>query len=237
MTWFDTLDATWPAAETRHIGQMLLRRGLGGGQRVSAITTRSVPTGPEMTQARAVLQGWGQPMLFRVEDDQADLDQMLDRQGFVVNDPSVISAGPIDLPDPPQLGVMPVWPPLALAEEIWRDTGLAPARRMIMDRVTGPKTALLARLGDRPVGVAFAALDRGRVMLHALAVLPAAQRQGAGRAILLGAARWGHRFGATSLSMVTIRENLPANGLAASLGMQAVGHYHYRQERTKTGQT
>lgn len=231
MTWFDTLDATWPAAETRQIGPMLLRRGLGGGQRVSAITTRLVPTGPDMAQARAVLQAWGQPMLFRVEDNQPDLDQMLDGLGFPINDPSVIYAGPINLPDPPQLGVMPVWPPLALAEEIWRVSGLAPARRAIMDRVTGSKTALLARLGDRPVGVAFAAVDRGRVMVHALSVLPAAQRQGAGRALLLGAARWGRDLGANSLSMVTIRKNLPANRLAASLGMRPVGHYHYRQEQ------
>ena len=35
---YDVIDGTWPAAETRRQGHMLLRRGEGGGQRVSAAT-------------------------------------------------------------------------------------------------------------------------------------------------------------------------------------------------------
>ncbi|MDP5347637.1 MAG: GNAT family N-acetyltransferase, partial [Paracoccaceae bacterium] len=35
---YDVIDGTWPAAETQVLGHVLLRRGDGGGQRVSAAT-------------------------------------------------------------------------------------------------------------------------------------------------------------------------------------------------------
>lgn len=237
MSWFETLEATWPPLETRQVGPMTLRRGTGGGQRVSAITTPTPPSAEDMAAARRVLHDWTQPLLFRVEDEQTALDGTLADHGLKICDPSVILAGPVDHPLPPPLGALPMWPPVARAEELWSDLDLTPARRAIMDRVRGPKTALLGRLGDRPVGVCFAAIHRGRVMVHALGVRAGARRSGAGHALLLGAARWGRTHGADTLSMVTIRKNLPALALAGSLGMVAVGHYHYRQEQTFTGKS
>lgn len=211
---------------------MILRRGLGGGQRVSAISTDALPGPEDLAKACELLALWGQPMLFRVADDQTALDAALAHRGYSAHDPTVILAGSIDLPQPAPLAALPVWPPLSLGEEIWDKSGVGPARRAVMDRVSGPKTALLARLGDRPAGMCFAAMDQGRVMVHALTTLPDARGQGVGRNLLLGAAAWGREIGAKTLSMVTLRRNLPAFGLGASIGLRAVGQYHYRQKQS-----
>jgi GNAT superfamily N-acetyltransferase len=99
-----------------------------------------------------------------------------------------------------------------------------------MDRVQGPKTALLARNGDRPAGVAFVACHGSEAMLHALEVLPANRRQGVGRTLLHAAANWAASQGATRLSLVVTRQNAAARALYARLGMECVGQYHYRMK-------
>ncbi len=38
LTLCDAINATWPAAELAEIGEITLRRGAGGGSRVSAAT-------------------------------------------------------------------------------------------------------------------------------------------------------------------------------------------------------
>lgn len=99
-----------------------------------------------------------------------------------------------------------------------------------MDRVVGPKTALLSRLGDRPAGVAFAALHGDTAMLHALEVRPALRRQGVGETLLRAAANWAGVEGARTLSLVVTARNTAARALYTRIGMQAVGQYHYRKK-------
>lgn len=71
-------------------------------------------------------------------------------------------------------------------------------------------------------------------MMHAVVVAPAARRQGVGRALSVAAARWAVRMGAATLALATTEENAAANGLYRSIGMHAVGGYHYRIHRGGT---
>ena len=66
-------------------------------------------------------------------------------------------------------------------------------------------------------------------MLHALEVPAALRRQGAARNVLRPGGVLGRRSRApTRLALAVTAANGPARALYASLGMQAVGQYHYR---------
>lgn len=117
---------------------------------------------------------------------------------------------------------------LALAVDIWAEGDISADRLAVMGRVKGPKTALIARHGERLSAVAFAACQGNEAMLHALVVRPNARRQGIALGLMHGAANWAGQSGAEFLSLVVTEQNIAARGLYARLGMQVVGRYHYR---------
>ncbi len=229
---FDAMEATWPAAETRRLGGWLLRRGLGGGQRVSAASWHGgAGVAPDIAEATGAMADWGQAALFRVADGETALDAALVDAGFAVHDPVAIYAAPVAaLADGADetARLIRVTTRLAVAEEIWAAGGIGPGRRAAMARVAGPAMVLLARLGDRPAGVAFAALDREVAMIHAIEVAPVHRRQGAGGLLLRGAANWAAEHGAETLALAVTEANRPATTLYERLGMSVAARYHYR---------
>ena len=247
------MEATWPPARSLTCGPFTLRDGQGGGKRVSAATLngaeRSAWDEADIDRAAAGMQALGQDPLFMLTEADDALDRALEARGYAVIDPVVAYAAPVaDLVRPlPPLAAFAHWPPLAVTTEIWAEGGIGPARLAVMARVGGPHTALLARSGPRPgsdghagpegeacSGACFVAISGNIAMLHALEVLPAQRRNGAGRHLLQAAAQWAMDRGAQSLSLVVTRENRPARALYESLGMQSVGQYHYRQPAAGT---
>lgn len=226
------LAATWPAAETRACGPFTLRRSPGGGSRVSAATldADTLPDPAQIDTAVAAMAGWGQVPRFRIRDGQAGFDALLAARGFACHDPTLVLAAPLEaLPGPPpRLSSFALWPPLAIAEEIWRDGGIGPDRRAVMDRVTGQKTALFGRINDRPGGAAFVAAHDGVAMMHALEVRPHLRRQGLARRMVAGAAAWARDAGCTAFAVAVTRANAPARALYSGLGLHPCAAYHYR---------
>lgn len=226
------LAATWPAAETRPCGPFMLRRSPGGGSRVSAATcdAETLPHPGDIDAAVATMRDWGQVPRFRIRAGQARFDALLAAQGFLRHDPTCIYAAPLDrLPGPPpRLSGFTIWPPLAIQDDIWRDAGIGPDRRAVMDRVSGPCTAVLGRIGDRPGGTAFLAVHAGIAMLHALEVRPQLRRQGLARSMIAQAAAWARGTVCTHLAVAVTRDNAPACALYADLGMTEASSYHYR---------
>ena len=221
---------TWPPARTFREGPWLLRDGQGGGQRVSAATAEG-PVGPEdlaaMEAAQAAL---GQPALVMVRPGEEALDALLAAGGYRVHDPVIGYAAPAEalaLPLPPATAI-PHWPPLAMTCDLWAEGGIGPGRVSVMHRAAGPKTAIIARLGDVPAGAAFVAIHGGIAMLHAIEVLLRHRRHGAARRMVAAAAAWAAERGAATLALVVTEANAPARALYSSLGMAPVGHYHYR---------
>lgn len=228
--------ATWPAAETRRVGRFTVARGAGGGNRVSAARLAD-PADPgndlgaaEIAAVAAAQAAWGQPPLVQVFGPQAALDATLAAAGYVQRDATVILAAPVAevAAAPPPVTCFDIWPPLAVQAEIWAEGGIGPARLAVMERAAGPKTALFGRQGDRPAGTAFLALHDGIAMLHALEIAPRARRKGLAAHMMRAAGAWAAAQGAHSLAVLVTRENLPAQGLYASLRLQPVGHYAYR---------
>lgn len=228
---YGVVGATWPAAAARRLGPWTIRTGAGGGQRVSSTTAEAAFATPDIDVAEAAMAALGQPDLFMIRAGEDRLDAALAARGYRIKDPvafhAVAVAALTDRPVP-RVSAFTIYPPLAIIEDLWARGGIGPGRLQVMERVKGPKTALLARHNDRPAGAAFVAIHRDSAMIHAIEVAPALRRQGVGINILRAAAHWAQDHGARFLTLVVTRSNLGANRLYASLGMKVVGHYHYR---------
>jgi GNAT superfamily N-acetyltransferase len=220
------MEDTWPPARAWACGPFTLRDGAGGGKRVSAASC----DGPwSLADLRAAEAAMADPLFLIRAGDEA-LDAVLAADGYRVVDPVVAYSAPVArlVGDLPPLTAFAHWPPLEIARSLWAEGGIGPGRIAVMDRVAGLKTAILARVADRPVGVAFAAISGSEAMLHALEVRPDHRRQGAGAILLRAAANWAASQGADQLSLVVTERNLAARALYARAGMQVVGQYHYR---------
>lgn len=240
-TLYDAIDATWPAASFRRLGDWTLREGQGGGKRVSAATTEATSaTDADIRAAEAAMREMGQTPLFMIRAGQSALDARLGTLGYAVIDPVVAYACAVDaltdVPMPP-VCVLPVWEPLQIMLEIWSAGGIGPGRIAVMNRAAGPKTGLLGRADDKPAGAAFVAMHGNIAMLHALEILPHQRRKGLGRWFMRQAAFWTRDQGGDTLAVICTRANTGANALYASLGMQVVGQYHYRHLPSEKGQT
>ena len=226
------MEATWGPASTTRLGPWTVRDGLGGGKRVSATTAEGDWQDTDIPQAEAAMASLDQPALFLIREGDGLLDQALMARGYRIIDPVVAYAAPLafmaQVPD--HMTTFPHWPPMAIAADLWAEGGIGPARLAVMERVQGPKTVILGRAQDRAAGTAFVAIHQNIAMLHALEVTPSQRRQGSAHNILRAAAAWAQQNGADTLSLVVTVANDPARRLYASLGMQAVGQYHYRQK-------
>ncbi|WP_171131953.1 MULTISPECIES: GNAT family N-acetyltransferase [unclassified Ruegeria] len=229
--WSKIVDGTWPAAEFIQDGPFRLRRGEGGGSRVSAASRIGAFSEADIDAAEQAMLGMGQKRLFCVWPGDEALDEQLAIRGYEVLDPVNIYSCPVehltDVPIP-RVTVFTLWEPLAIMREIWARGGIGPARLAVMDRAAGPKTGLLIRHKDQPAGTGFVAAQDGVAMVHALEILSDHRRQGLGKWAMRAAAFWALENGAKTLSVICTQENVGANGLYSSLGMELVGTYHYR---------
>ncbi len=223
------MQATWPPLATFRHGPWLIREGAGGGKRVSAASADADWDDADLPAAEAAMQDLGQDPLFVIWPWDEALDSMLAAKGYENIEPVLGYMAPVSAFAPPaRMTTFPHWPPMQIAKDIWADGHIGPGRLAVMDRASGPKTAILGRTIDQPSGTAFVALHEQTAMIHALEVRPALRRQGAGRQILGAAAQWAAENGADRLALAVTVANASARALYASLGMQVVGNYHYR---------
>ena len=220
------IDATWPPAEMVARDGWVLRRGAGGGKRVSAASGAG-----DVASAEAAMRHWGQASLFRLIPEDADLDNALGASGYEVVDPVALYVGRAADMVGAQSHLAAAYRcqlrPAAM-EEIWTGGGIGPDRLAIMDRCTVPKLHLMSRAAERPAGTAFWAVDGDVAMIHAIEVLPEQRRQGAAVLLIELAARLAVEHGATWLALAVTEANEPACALYEKLGMQVAGRYHYR---------
>ncbi|SPH16716.1 hypothetical protein DEA8626_00227 [Defluviimonas aquaemixtae] len=227
-------EATWPAAAQHAAGAFVVREGRGGGQRVSCATAEGSWSETDIDAAEAVHQALGQPPLFMIRADEDDLDAALAERGYRIKDPVHIYSGPsasLAEPPPKPISAFALWPPLAMMRDLWAEGGIGPARLAVMERAEAPKTAILGRVRDRASGVAYVAIHTETAMMHALYVIPDQRRQGSALNIVRKSAGWAQHHGAERFSVLVTQANQSANALYSSLGMQIVGHYHYRSRQ------
>ncbi|SEB06146.1 GNAT family N-acetyltransferase [Rubrimonas cliftonensis] len=231
---FDALDATWPAAGTQALGGWTLRRGDGGGQRVSSVRAVGEPgmaLRDAVAAAEAAMRAWGQPPLFQIEPKDGALDAALSALGYRVLSPCPFMAASSDALAGPGWGrrmVVRVRSPLAALDEMWGAGGIGPARRAVMARAPAPKETLTLREDDRIAAAAFVGAHRGVAVMHALHVAPTFRKRGLGRAMVAACAAFAAENGAPTLAFPVEAANAGALALYGGLGMIEVSRYHYR---------
>jgi GNAT superfamily N-acetyltransferase len=229
---YSITDATWPAARYLRVGNVLIREGKGGGQRVSSATVVGDWCSDDIAKAEAAHVALGQRSLFMVRAGEDRLDAALAERGYSIVDPVVIYVGEIAAlaVRPPPLTAFSIWPPLEIMRDIWADGKVGPDRIAVMERASHPKTAILGRSNDRAAGTAYVAIHEETAMMHALHVVSDQRRQGTAVNMMRCAAVWAQDHAAKCFSVIVTRANAAANSLYTSLGMQIVGHYHYRSK-------
>ncbi len=229
----EALEATWPPAEIAQIGGWRLRRGIGGGSRVSSVRPLGDPGEPvdgAIAKAERIMRGWGQRPLFQLTDADAALAAELSARSYAVKDPTVFMAAPAEAlaaRDLAPVRQVECAAPLAAMEAIWALDDVGPARLAVMERAKGPKTYFALRLKDRIAGVAFVAVDRDVALLHALVVDPALRRCGVGVASAIASARFGLSHGTETLALAVTEANAPALALYRGVGLVQCGGYRY----------
>ena len=228
MDLFAVMAATWPAAAHREAEGWLLRRGEGGGNRVSS-AVRLAP-GADPAAAEAGMRAWGQAPLFQIRAHEADLDAVLAARGYAAKDHTLILAAPSAglAAEGPDEAAIPCAAPLARMAEIWAEGGIGPARLAVMARAPSPRVWLLGRHDGRAVGAGFVAIADGVAMLHALEVLAPARGRRLGERMTRAAAAWALRQGAETFALAVTERNAAARALYARLGLAEAARYHYR---------
>ncbi|WP_207102255.1 GNAT family N-acetyltransferase [Paracoccus shandongensis] len=224
-------EETWPAAEYADAGGFRVGQGLGAGGRVSSACAVGAWAPKDIAAAEAIHQDWNQQPMFRVLDDDTTLIAALTAAGYRRDTPTAIMQAPVSAltgqPIPP-LTTFAVWPPLAIQRDIWAAGGIIPARQAVMDRVTGPKTAILGRIDDRGAGAAFAAWCGAVTMVHAVEVLPQFRRRGLAGWMMRQVALWAQEQGATRIGLAVSRANAGARAAYDRLGfVEAAGYAYY----------
>lgn len=228
---YQLIEATWPPAHVEQVGPFTIRTGAGGGSRVSAATINEPVGEADLPLAEAAMVALDQPKLFMIRDGDAALDRLLEAQGYVIKDPVVgftAPVGALTTQRPPSARTFEIWPPIAVQQEIWAEGGIGPERLEVMARVQGAKSTILGRLNETPAGCAFVACDGRHAMLHALETQAMHRRQGLALQMMRACGFWAQSQGAETFSLVVTQANTGAHALYTSLGMEPVGHYHYR---------
>lgn len=228
-------EETWPAAEYADAGGFRVGRGLGAGGRVSSARAVGPWVPDDIAAAEAIHRCWDQPPMFRVLDADADLIAGLTAAGYRHETPTAIMAAPVaaltDQPIPP-VTTFAIWPPLAIQRDLWAAGNIAPARQSVMDRVAGPRTAILGRIDDRAAGAAFAAVHADVAMVHAVEVLPPFRRRGLAGWMIRQAALWAAEQGAARIGLAVSRANTGARATWDRLGFAEVAGYAYYAKRS-----
>lgn len=204
---------------------MILRDGAGGGKRVSSAV---------LTAERFDVSDLAEVDLVQIREGQEEIDTKLAELGYKVVDPTLIYTCRLDQEkryEIPPITSFEIWPPLQLMRDIWGAGGISAQRVDVMDRVRGPKTALLGRVNEHAGGAGFVAIHDGTAMLHALEILQAARGFGLGRYLSQAAMNWGADNGATQFALAVTDANQVAKKLYVSLGMSVAARYHYRIKR------
>ncbi len=230
-TLYAVIEDTWPSAQMTTCGAFHIRRGEGGGSRVTAATLHGNLSADQVRAAENAMTALGQQHLFMIRQGDDDLDRMLANMGYQIKDPVAIYAGSaaeIAKQPLPHKTAFPAWPPLAAQRDIWAKGGIGDARLKVMDRVKCDKITILGRTGEHPAGSVFLGATSGCAMIHALEVEERFRGQGLGRYLTVAGAKWAQSIGCEYLTLLVTEANVVANALYASLGMEVVGHYHYR---------
>ena len=225
---FEAVDTTWAPLAIHDYHGWLIREGAGGGQRVSSATQILGTPGATIKAAEKKMASLRQNPLFMIKATDNDLDIELAALGYKIVDPVAILIARIDNLQEMKSGqdhrIARLVAPDNNAKSIWATGGIDHNRLNVMKRVAAPKITLSAN----NKGVAFVVTHDNIAMVHAVEVAKSHRRKGVANALMYEACHWAREMGCKWISVLTVRQNIPAIKLYKSLEMVEAAAYHYR---------
>lgn len=227
--------AAWPALETAAFDGWLWRFSDGGSQRANSVSTldyRGSDIEASIDEAEQRYTARGAPPMFQVSDvsQPADLDRLLARRGYRVNDPCSTLVKACE-PQPADAGVVF----LDRASAAWFDcysSVITPSRKRtaprILERV--PQTGVFCGLvqDGRIIATVLGVPRDGVIIAECVATLSHARGQGAASRVMRGLEAWGAARGCRHVALQAVVSNVAAQALYKSLGYREHGRYHLR---------
>ena len=226
----------WPALKTVHYDGWLLRCTGGASRRpnsVNCVTASTIPLGEKIELATALYARWRQRLVFRLTPlADEGLDQELERRGFAIEEPTYVQGA--DIGPSPISGDVHVF---GAANDAWIDAAMS------IRELAGEDAAVFAsqhravaidsawaliKVGEHPVAVGIAALERGWAGLHGIHVAKSVRHQGFARKLSQDLLGFAYARGARRAWLQVAQANTAALPLYHSLGFRTVYSYPHR---------
>ncbi|GAA4062532.1 GNAT family N-acetyltransferase [Actinomadura miaoliensis] len=231
MTVFDRLvDQAWPAAHVEDAHGWRLRYAHGVTKRANSVWPAAEP--PDLPAAVEAAERFyydrGLPAVFSVSpwSRPSGLDDMLQRRGYTVADPTLVMTADLAADRPVTREVAVAGTPSGTWLDTWwsvdgRHPDALPAATGI---ITGVPAAY-ATLGD---SVGRAVLQGDWLGVYCMATAPHARRQGLAREVLHALLNHGRAQGARRAYLCVTERNTAAQALYTRAGFVPRSRYHYR---------
>lgn len=227
--------AGWPALSEVDVDGWVARFSGGVTQRANSVVPVRAPGDLDaaLVRVEALYAARGLPAIFQVGPGvaPADLDQVLDRRGYVFGSPTGVLVAEVGERSVSELVEVEDAPSPEWLELWWAvdgrgdDAALAVAVKIL---TAGPALYATVRDSDGAVAVARLALVGEWGGVYCMAVRDDARRRGVGASLLDGLLQAGHQRGVRRAWLQVRAENSGARRLYQRAGFTEVARYHYR---------
>jgi len=233
----------WPAFEERRIDGWLLRFAEGHTKRANAVYPMN-PLKADLSKAIARCERFyrdrGQPAIFRMTASccPLELDRVLDQRGYAFIDRTWVLERALcqsSLQEPEEslseiaMEIVPIEQWLDAFQRLGiMDVSSMALRRRLIRVVKGETIPLLAKQGERVLGLNLGIRTGEGIGLFGLYVGEDARRRGIGRGLVKAALQAGLAAGARTAYLQVEDSNEAARGLYEELGFQPSHDYWYR---------
>jgi ribosomal protein S18 acetylase RimI-like enzyme len=220
----------WPALEDVEYDGWRLRAAQGYTGRansVAALAAGRLDLATKIAHCEQWYAARGLPAKFRVTpfSQPGNLDAALAARGYAqVEDVMVMIA---DFADS-QMGNTTDGRPVEMSLSEWMAGKSAPVQRAIIERIEPTHWLLGWRRGTELVGRVLGVIEDGWLGVFNLSVMPAYQRKGVGRALMLALAERARKHGVGQAYLQVVADNAAAVGLYTGLGFREAYRYWYR---------
>jgi len=230
----------WPAAVETVVDGWLLRRSGGRTRRSNSVNPlRGRRGAPEsvLATAEAFYTSHGQTPLFRVPGIAAEMDTLLDRQGYDLEGGTIHLYGAIeelaDISDE-HVTVSPTpsedWFAARFRMGAYDDTDRRVFREM-PGLITGDKAFVSCQRDSEIAALAYGVIRDGLLVVESVETDSRFRQQGLGRKTVGSLIGWARRAGASAACLQVVADNAPGRALYASLGFtKELYRYHYRRK-------
>jgi GNAT superfamily N-acetyltransferase len=218
----------------------LLRVSPGKARRARSVNAHfgsTLPVATKVDFCERLYARHGLPTLFRITPFRRppDLDQALERLGYVAFDPTLVQVTP--LPRPPEVlghdGMTLAAPPIpdfvAAVGAMRGSTATQQAAHVErLSQTALPVLALVARIDGAVVGAGQVALEGELAGIYDLVTVESAQRQGIATGIVQELLLWSWNRGASQAYLQVDADNAAALAVYRKFGFATAYTYHYR---------